>query len=162
VKNGVNSLTSNGGSTSSGTSSGDSTGGDTSSDGNALIFGNDPKTTLMIEKYVTGTTNSLKGVTFLVTDSSGVVVGSPNSEYITDENGRIVIKRLEPGITVTVRETKAVEGYILDTAPKSIKIKTGEAQILHFYNSKQDEETRERIKEVQFEVRKLNGEIADT
>ena len=41
----------------------------------------------------------LAGVTFLVTDSSGAVVGSSNGEYITDENGRIVIDDLEPGTT---------------------------------------------------------------
>ena len=38
----------------------------------------------------------LEGVTFLVTDSSGAVVGPSNGEYITDENGRIVITDLEP------------------------------------------------------------------
>ena len=30
-------------------------------------------------------------MTFLVTDSSGAVVGSSNGEYITDENGRIEV-----------------------------------------------------------------------
>lgn len=88
----------------------------------------------MIEKYIEGTTTPLKGVTFLVTDSSGEVAGPSNGEYITDENGRIVIDGLEPGTTVTARETKTLEGYVLDTTPKSIKIKTGEVQTLRFYN----------------------------
>lgn len=73
-------------------------------------------------------------MTFLVTDSSGAVVGPSNGEYITDENGRIVITDLEPGTTVTAREVKALEGYVLDTAPKSIEIKAGEVQTLRFYN----------------------------
>ena len=46
---------------------------------------------IVIEKYIEGTTTPLKVVTFLVTDSSGQIVGSSNGEFITDENGRIVI-----------------------------------------------------------------------
>ena len=56
-----------------------------------IYFENTPSTTLVIEKYVEGTTTPLPGVTFLVTDSSGAVVGPSNGEYITDEAGRIVI-----------------------------------------------------------------------
>ena len=131
---------------------------------------NTPSTTLVIEKYIEGTTTPLKGVTFLVTDSSGSVVGNSNGEFITDENGRIVINDLTPGTTITAREVKTVEGYVLDTTPKSIQIKAGEVQTLRFYNTpsggltiiKKDEETGERISAVQFEVRKLNGEIIGT
>ena len=111
-------------------------------DTQTLRFFNTPTTTLVIEKYAdTGTSAEnavpLKGVTFLVTDSSGAVVGPSNGEYITDENGRIVISGLEPGMTVTAREVKTVEGYVLDSTPKSILIKEGEVQTLRFYNSKQ-------------------------
>ena len=111
-------------------------------DTQTLRFFNTPSTTLVIEKYAdTGTSAEnavpLKGVTFLVTDSSGAVVGPSNGEYITDENGRIVITDLEPGMTVTAREVKTVEGYVLDSTPKSILIKEGEVQTLRFYNSKQ-------------------------
>ena len=131
---------------------------------------NTPSTTLVIEKYIEGTTTPLKGVTFLVTDSSGSVVGNSNGEFITDENGRIVINDLTPGTTITAREVKTVEGYVLDSTPKSIQIKAGEVQTLRFYNTpsggltiiKKDEETGERISGVQFEVRKLNGEIIGT
>ena len=119
----------------------------------------------MIEKYIEGTTTPLKGVTFLVTDSSGAVVGSSNGEYITDENGRIVIDGLEPGTTVTARETKTLEGYVLDTTPKSIKIKTGEVQTLRFYNEakgtlvirKLDSVTKEPLAGVEFELTYADG-----
>ena len=80
-------------------------------DTQTLHFTNTPSTTLVIEKYIEGTTTPLKGVTFLVTDSSGAVVGRSNGEYITDENGRIVINDLTPGVTVTAREVKTLEGY---------------------------------------------------
>ena len=139
-------------------------------DTQTLHFTNTPSTTLVIEKYIEGTTTPLKGVTFLVTDSSGAVVGRSNGEFITDENGRIVIHDLIPGTTVTAREVKTVEGFVLDGAAKSILIKAGEVQTLRFYNVraggltviKKDEKTGERIPGVQFEIRKMDGEIVGT
>ena len=139
-------------------------------DTQTLHFTNTPSTTLVIEKYIEGTTTPLKGVTFLVTDSSGAVVGRSNGEFITDENGRVVIHDLTPGTTVTAREVKPVEGFVLDGAPKSILIKAGEVQTLRFYNVraggltviKKDEKTGERIPGVQFEIRKMDGEIVGT
>ena len=139
-------------------------------DTQTLHFTNTPSTTLVIEKYIEGTTTPLKGVTFLVTDSSGAVVGRSNGEFITDEHGRIVIHDLEPGTTVTAREVKTVGGFVLDGAPKSILIKAGEIQTLRFYNVraggltviKKDEKTEERIPGVQFEIRKMDGEIVGT
>lgn len=138
-------------------------------DTQTLTFYNTPSTTLVIEKYIEGTTTPLKGVTFLVTDSSGEVVGPSNGEYITDENGRIVIDGLEPGTTVTARETKTLEGYVLDTTPKSIKIKTGEVQTLRFYNEakgtlvirKLDSVTHEPLTGVEFELTYANGGYVD-
>ena len=104
-----------------------------------------------------------------MTDSSGEVVGPSNGEYITDENGRIVIDGLEPGTTVTARETKTLEGYVLDTTPKSIKIKTGEVQTLRFYNEakgtlvirKLDSVTHEPLTGVEFELTYANGGYVD-
>ena len=138
-------------------------------DTQTLYFTNTPSTTLVIEKYIEGTTTPLEGVTFLVTDSSGAVVGPSNGEYITDENGRIVIDGLEPGITVTAREVKTAEGYVLDGAPKSIKIKAGEVQTLRFYNEakgtlvirKLDSETHEPLAGVEFELTYADGGYVD-
>ena len=138
-------------------------------DTQTLYFTNTPSTTLVIEKYIEGTTTPLEGVTFLVTDSSGAVVGPSNGEYITDEAGRIVIDDLEPGTTVTAREIKTLEGYVLDGAPKSIAIKAGEVQTLRFYNSKQgtlvirklDSETHEPLAGVEFELTYADGGYVD-
>ena len=138
-------------------------------DTQTLYFTNTPSTTLVIEKYIEGTTTPLEGVTFLVTDSSGAVVGPSNGKYITDEAGRIVIDDLEPGTTVTAREIKTLEGYVLDGAPKSIKIKAGEVQTLRFYNSKQgtlvirklDSETHEPLAGVEFELTYADGGYVD-
>ncbi len=138
-------------------------------DTQTLRFYNTPSTTLVIEKYIEGTTTPLKGVTFLVSDSSGAVVGSSNGEFITDENGRIVLEGLEPGTTVTAKEIKTVEGFVLDGTPKSIKIKAGEVQTLRFYNQKQggivikklDSVTKKPLSGVQFLLTYADGSYVD-
>ncbi|MCR2027026.1 SpaA isopeptide-forming pilin-related protein [Anaerotruncus colihominis] len=138
-------------------------------DTQTLHFTNTPSTTLVIEKYIEGTTTPLKGVTFLVTDSSGAVVGNSNGEFITDENGRIVLNDLTPGTTVTAREVKALEGYVLDGQPKSILIKAGEVQTLRFYNAKQgtivvkklDKQTNEPLAGVEFQITYADGSYLD-
>lgn len=138
-------------------------------DTQTLTFYNTPSTTLVIEKYIEGTSVPIKGVTFLVTDSSGAVVGPSNGEYITDEDGRIVITDLEPGTTVTAREVKTLEGYVLDSTPKSILIKTGEVQTLRFYNQaagtivirKLDSVTKEPLAGVEFELTYADGGYVD-
>ncbi len=138
-------------------------------DTQTLHFTNTPSTTLVIEKYIEGTTTPLKGVTFLITDSSGAVVGNSNGEFITDENGRIVLNDLTPGTTVTAREVKTLEGYVLDGSPKSILIKTGEVQTLRFYNQKQgtivirklDKQTNEPLAGVEFQITYSDGSYLD-
>ena len=138
-------------------------------DTQTLHFTNTPSTTLVIEKYIEGTTTPLKGVTFLITDSSGAVVGNSNGEFITDEAGRIVLNDLTPGTTVTAREVKALEGYVLDGQPKSILIKAGEVQTLRFYNQKQgcivvkklDKQTGEPLAGVEFEITYSDGSYLD-
>ena len=139
-------------------------------DTQSLTFYNTPSTTLVIEKYIEGTDNEpLEGVTFLVTDSSGAVVGTSNGEYVTDEAGRIVITGLEPGMTVTARETRTVEGFVLDGTPKGILIKEGEVQTLRFYNRQQgtlvirklDSVTKEPLPGVEFELTYAEGGYVD-
>ena len=138
-------------------------------DTQTLHFTNTPSTTLVIEKYIEGTTAPLKGVTFLVTDSSGAVVGRSNGEFITDENGRIVIHDLTPGTTVTAREVKTVEGFVLDSSPKSILIKAGEVQTLTFYNKKQgtlviqklDSVSLKPLSGVEFQITYADGGFVD-
>ena len=139
-------------------------------DTQTVIVKNSKAGTLVIDKRDALTGKPLQGVTFLVTDGSGAVVGRSNGEFITDENGRVVIHDLIPGTTVTAREIKTVEGFVLDGAPKSILIKAGEVQTLRFYNVraggltviKKDEKTGARIPGVQFEIRKMDGEIVGT
>ena len=110
-------------------------------------------------------------MTFLVTDSSGAVVGPNNGEYITDKNGRIVITDLAPGTTITAKETKTVSGYVLDTTPQSILIKQGTAQTLTFFNKSEgglelikvsEADATQRIANVKFEIRRMDGGLVET
>ena len=70
-----------------------------------------------------------------MTDSKGSALGQDGGEFMTDANGRIVLSDLTLGITVTARETRAANGYALETTPKSIAIQSGNVQTLTFYNT---------------------------
>ena len=86
----------------------------------SLTFYNVPLQSLVIQKYIDGTTKPLAGVTFLVTDNNGNRVG--NGEYATDDNGQIILNGLTPGMSLVVREIKTVKGYVLNGVPQTIQI----------------------------------------
>ena len=104
-----------------------------------LTFYNKPTTTLILQKYISGTKNEpLAGVQFLVTDSSGAVVGPNNGYYTTDSAGQIVIEGLTDGMTIMAKEVKTAEGFVPDGTPQSIKIDQSQSpQRLTFWNERQ-------------------------
>ena len=108
-------------------------------DTQTLTFYNKPTTTLIFQKYISGTKNEpLAGVQFLVTDSSGAVVGPNNGYYTTDAAGQIVIEGLTDGMTITAKEVETVDGFVLDGTPQSIKIDQSQSpQRLTFWNKRQ-------------------------
>ena len=142
-------------------------------DTQTLYFYNRPETTLVLQKFIAGTDNEpLAGVEFLVTDSSGAVVGPNNGVYTTGADGRVVITGLTPGTTITARETRTVDGFVLDGSPQSILIKEGEVQTLTFWNAREGgveivkvnaADKTERLPDAVFEIRKASDDaLVDT
>ena len=142
-------------------------------DTQTLYFYNRPETTLVLQKFIAGTDNEpLSGVEFLVTDSSGAVVGPNNGVYTTGADGRVVITGLTPGTTITARETRTVDGFVLDGSPQSILIKEGEVQTLTFWNAREGgveivkvnaADKTERLSDAVFEIRKASDDaLVDT
>lgn len=140
-----------------------------------LTFKNAPEGTLIINKLDHDTKKPLEGAIFKVTTSTGAFVAtaggsiSSNGLYTTDEDGTIMITGLQPD-TYVVTEIEAPKGYNLDSQPQTVVVNTDDTQTLTFYDTKigglqiikQDEDTGERLKGAQFEVRKMNGEIIGT
>ena len=137
-----------------------------------LEFRNAPKGSLIIVKKDAVTGKALKGVTFTVTTSSGQFVAdaegqiSSNGLYYTDETGKIILSGLAPD-TYVVTETATIPGYVLDSTPQTVVVNANDTQTLTFTNEpiggliviKSDEDSGKRISGVQFEVRKMNGEV---
>ena len=140
-----------------------------SSEVHELVFWNSRRQSLTVQKYEAGTTNPIEGVVFLLTDSSGAVLGTNNGEFTTDRNGRITISGLEPGVTVTAKEVRAADGFVLDSTPQSILIQQGEAQSLTFYNErmggliirKVDSVTGAALEGAEFLICRIDGRYVD-
>ena len=142
-------------------------------DTQTLYVYNEPETTLVLEKFIKGTDREpLAGVEFLVTDGAGTVIGPNNGVYTTGEDGRAVITGLTPGTTITARETRTAEGFVLDGSPQSILIKEGEVQTLTFWNAREGgvelvkvnaANKTERLSDAVFEIRKASDDaLVDT
>lgn len=134
-----------------------------------LTFYNKPDSGLIITKLDKRTGEPLYGSVFKVTKDDGSVVGNANGLYRTDRNGMIHIYDLETD-TYIVKEVEAPDGYTLDSRPKTIKLRSGETHELTFYNesiggiriTKLDEETRQPLKNAEFEVEYMNGKRVGT
>ena len=139
------------------------------SDVQTLTFYNKPDSGLLITKLDQKTGEALYGAVFKITTDDGTVVGNSNGRYTTDRNGQIHITGLATD-TYIITEVQAPDGYTLDSEPKTIKLKSGQTHELVFYNTaiggiritKLDEETRQPIRNVQFEVEYMNGRRVGT
>ena len=139
-------------------------------------FRTQPLGGLRIVKLDSITHKPLEGVEFKVTYADGSFVPDKNGQissngiYRTDKNGEVLISGLIGTFVVT--ETKTLSGYIIDenTRSQTVVINPNDLQTLTFYNApsgglqiiKSDEDTGERIGNVKFEIRKMNGEIIGT
>lgn len=139
-------------------------------------FRNQPLGGLRIVKLDSITHKPLEGVEFKVTYADGSFVPDKNGQissngiYRTEKNGEVLISGLIGTFVVT--ETKTLPGYTIDETSRSqtVVINPNDLQTLTFYNApsgglqiiKSDEDTGERIGNVKFEIRKMNGEIIGT
>ncbi len=137
-----------------------------------LYFGNSPKASLTVKKIDSVTHKPLSDVEFMVMLADGSVVGDANGKFVTDSAGSFTIDGLNPGATLVVKEVRAKSGYLLDDTPQTITLKAGQAAMLEFRNTpapvgglritKLDEETRQPISGVIFEVREMDGRYVGT
>jgi len=139
-------------------------------------FRNQPKGNLIIVKQDSVTKEPLEGVEFKITYADGSYVDaeggtlSSTGLYWTDKEGKITISGISGTIVAT--EVKSIPGYTIDenTRTQTVVVNPNDTQTLYFYNTpvgglqiiKSDEDTGERIGNVKFEIRKMNGEIIGT
>ena len=141
-----------------------------------LEFRNAPKGNLVINKLDSVTGKPLEGVQFKITYADGRFVDaeggklSSNGLYVTDKNGQIILNQITGTITVT--EVQTIPGYSIDenTRTQTVVVNPDDTQTLTFTNTpiggliitKSDESSGKRLSGVQFEVRRMNGEIIGT
>ena len=98
-------------------------------------FDNAPDGILLIRKVcATNPSVTLPNAEFKVMYADGTLIGDSNGVYRTDENGEIRIPGLKPGKSVVVTETRAPDGFILDTQSQTVQIKEGRTVSLTFKN----------------------------
>ena len=138
-------------------------------------FSNGKHGNLIIDKIDSVTKQPLPGAQFKITTSDGSFVGNyggavtSNGIYTTDSNGQIKLVDLKPD-TYVVTEVKAPDGYVLDSTSQTVKVDRNDTQTLTFTNTpigggqiiKVDADSGQRIKGVQFEIAKMNGERIGT
>ena len=138
-------------------------------------FSNGKHGNLIIDKIDSVTKQPLPGAQFKITTSDGSFVGNyggavtSNGIYTTDSNGQIKLVNLKAE-TYVVTEVKAPDGYVLDSTSQTVKVDRNDTQTLTFTNTpigggqiiKVDADSGKRIKGVQFEIAKMNGERIGT
>ena len=99
-----------------------------------LYFSNAPKGAILVKKVSSADNSPLSDVEFLVTKSDGSVVGDDNGKFVTDSTGTFLVKGVEPGTTLIIKETRAKPGYLLDDTPQTVQVKEGQTVTVEFRN----------------------------
>ncbi len=90
-------------------------------DTQTLQFYNAPLCSLTLTKQDSVTGKPIPNTEFTVKDGNGNIVG----RYTTGKDGTAVVTGLIPGATYIVTETKVPSGYVLNSAPQTITVKSG-------------------------------------
>ena len=150
----------------------------TAGDTQTITFANPSTCSLLIKKVCSiNTDKMLEGAVFDVRYADGSVVGDSNGVYETGVDGTILITGLEANKAIIVTETKAPDGFAIDTKPQTITTIAGKTVQLTFANApygklvieKRDAQTNELLPGAEFRVTTAagcevgqNGVIGDT
>ena len=98
-------------------------------------FDNAPDGILLIRKVCSVNPSvTLANAEFKITYADGTLIGDSNGIFRTDEHGEIRVPGLKPGKSVIVTETRAPDGYLIDTQSQTVQIKEGRTVSLTFKN----------------------------
>lgn len=150
----------------------------TAGDTQTITFANPSTCSLLIKKVCTENPDKmLEGAVFDVRYADGTVVGESNGVFTTGADGTILITGLEANKAIVVTETKAPDGFAIDTTPQTITTQAGKVVQLTFANApygkiiieKRDSKTNELLPGAEFRVTTAagcevgqNGVIGDT
>lgn len=150
----------------------------TAGDTQTITFANPSTCSLLIKKVCTENPDKmLEGAVFDVRYADGTVVGDSNGVFTTGADGTILITGLEANKAIVVTETKAPDGFAIDTTPQTITTQAGKVVQLTFANApygkiiieKRDSKTNELLPGAEFRVSTAagcevgqNGVIGDT
>lgn len=150
----------------------------TAGDTQTITFANPSTCSLLIKKVCTENPDKmLEGAVFDVRYADGTVVGDSNGVFTTGADGTILITGLEANKAIVVTETKAPDGFAIDTTPQTITTQAGKVVQLTFANApygkiiieKRDSKTNELLPGAEFRVTTAagcevgqNGVIGDT
>lgn len=150
----------------------------TAGDTQTITFANPSTCSLLIKKVCSiNTDKMLEGAVFDVRYADGSVVGDSNGVYETGADGTILITGLEANKAIIVTETKAPNGFAIDTKPQTVTTIAGKVVQLTFANApygkiiieKRDSKTNELLPGAEFRVTTAagcevgqNGVIGDT
>ena len=150
----------------------------TAGDTQTITFANPSTCSLLIKKVCTENPDKmLEGAVFDVRYADGTVVGDSNGVFTTGADGTILITGLEANKAIVVTETKAPDGFAIDTTPQTIITQAGKVVQLTFANApygkiiieKRDSKTNELLPGAEFRVTTAagcevgqNGVIGDT
>ena len=126
-----------------------------------FVFTNTIKPSLHLVK-LSADGSPLAGVTFRI---AKIEDGTHYLDRTTNEQGEILISDLEPGKSVIVTETRAPDGYEIDTQSQTIQIQAGRTVSLTFKNEprgaliiqKRDSVTGQPLAGAQFRVTTASG-----
>lgn len=150
----------------------------TAGDTQTITFANPSTCSLLIKKVCTENPDKmLEGAVFDVRYADGTVVGDSNGVFTTGADGTILITGLEANKAIVVTETKAPDGFAIDTTPQTITTQAGKVVQLTFANApygkiiieKRDSKTNKLLPGAEFRVTTAagcevgqNGVIGDT